>query len=120
MGSGPKADIRGRSYDFALRIVRLCRSLGEDLVGRVLMNQVLRSGTSVGANIEEAQGAQSKRDFVAKMSIARKEALETNYWLRLLKDAEIVCSDQMEAIIDESDQIARILTSIVKSGKENS
>jgi four helix bundle protein len=72
-------DIRARMYQFSLRIIKLCRALGNDNVGRVLFNQLLRSGTSIGANVEEAKAGQSKKDFVAKMSIARKEAVETHY-----------------------------------------
>ena len=78
--------ITDRSFNFAVRIVRLCQFLEkQDRVSKTLANQLLRSGTSVGANIEEAQAGQSKADFTAKMSIARKEARETLYWLKLLK-----------------------------------
>ncbi len=83
--------IKGRSFLFAVRIVKLCQFLEkQDRVSRTLANQLLRSGTSVGANIEEAQAGQSKADFTAKMSIARKEARETHYWLRLLKESELL------------------------------
>lgn len=73
--AGP--DIQQRTYDFALRVLKLCRTLQDDRIGGVLLNQLLRSGTAIGANVEEAQGGQSKKDFVSKMSIARKEAYET-------------------------------------------
>ena len=83
-------NITDRSFAFAVRVVKLCRFLEkQDGVSRTLANQLLRSGTSVGANIEEAQAGQSKADFTAKMSIARKESRETLYWLRLLSTRSI-------------------------------
>ena len=110
--------ITNRSFDFAVRIVRLCRFLEkQDQVSKTLANQLLRSGTSVGANIEEAQAGQSKADFIAKMSIARKESRETLYWLKLLKATYIVEKDMIEEIIKESDELVRILTSIVKTSQ---
>jgi four helix bundle protein len=107
-----------RSFEFAVRVVRLCRFLDEqDRVSRTLANQLLRAGTSIGANIEEAQAGQSKADFTAKMAIARKEARETLYWLRLLKAAEIVESEKLNDITKEADELVRILTSIVKTSQ---
>lgn len=113
--------ITDRSFAFAVRIVKLCRFLEkQDRVSRTLANQLLRSGTSVGANAEEAQGAQSKADFIAKMSIARKEARETLYWLRLLKETSLVPEKKLSEIIAESDEIVRITTSIVKTSQTRS
>ena len=87
-------DICERTFEFALRIIRVCRILEEGRgVGRTIGWQLIRSGTSVGANIEEGQGGQSRADFVSKYSIARKEARETLYWLRLLTAAKIVSED---------------------------
>jgi four helix bundle protein len=107
-----------RSFAFAVRIVKLCRFLEkQDRVSRTLANQLLRSGTSIGANTEEAQAGQSKADFIAKVSIARKEARETHYWLRLLKESEIVPESQLSEIIREADEIIRILTAIVKTSQ---
>jgi four helix bundle protein len=74
-----KPDIAKRSFQYALRIIKLYRELEKDRVGRILGKQLLRSGTSIGANVHEAQGAQSKADFITKMSIAHKEAYETSY-----------------------------------------
>lgn len=111
-------DIRKRSYDFALRILRLRRELTKDRTGRLIASQLLRSGTSIGANVEEAQGGQSRKGFAAKMSIARKEALETGYWLRLLRDSESLPAARLSDLIDECEQIQRMLTSIVKTSKE--
>ncbi len=111
-------NIIGRSFEFAVRVVRLCRFMEtQDRVSRTLANQLLRSGTSIGANIEEAQAGQSKADFIAKMSISRKEARETLYWLRLLKAADIVEADKLSHITKEADELVRILTSIVKTSQ---
>lgn len=113
--------ITERSFSFAVRVVKLCRFLEkQDRVSRTLANQLLRSGTSIGANVEEAQAGQSKADFIAKMSIARKEARETHYWLRLLKESEIVPESQLSEIVQEADEIIRILTAIVKTSKTRS
>lgn len=110
--------IQERSFLFAVRIVKLCQFLEkQDRVSRTLANQLLRSGTSIGANVEEAQAGQSKADFTAKMSIARKEARETHYWLRLLKESELLTEEQLSEISQESDEIVRILTSIVKTSQ---
>ncbi|MBT8352833.1 MAG: four helix bundle protein [Deltaproteobacteria bacterium] len=78
---------------------------------------MLRSGTSVGANIEEVQAGQSRADFLSKMSIASKEARETLYWLKLFEKAELISSDRLQDLKKEADEIVRILTSIVKSTK---
>jgi four helix bundle protein len=116
----PPEDIKDRSFAFATRIVRLCVDL--DAVpgpSRTLANQILRAGTSIGANIEEAHGRQSKPDFISKMAIANKEARETNYWLRLLAASEIVPPVELADITDESHQLVAILTTIVKRSREN-
>lgn len=112
-------DIEKRTFEFALRIIRLCRALDDDRTGRVLVNQLLRSGTSIGANVEEAQGAQSKPDFIAKMSIAQKEARETLYWLRLLAESQLLPVDRMPPIIQEADEILRIVSAIIVSARKN-
>ncbi len=113
-------EIRERTFEFATRIVRLCRALEKSPgVSRTLANQLLRSGTSVGANIEEAHGSHSKPDFIAKMSIANKEARETNYWLRLLAASDVVPLDNLTDITDESNQLVAILTTIVKRSRES-
>ncbi|VDB00498.1 FIG00658223: hypothetical protein [Olavius algarvensis spirochete endosymbiont] len=110
--------ITDRSFSFSVRVVKLCQFLeNKDRVSKTLANQLLRSGTSIGANIEEAQAGQSKADFIAKMSIARKEARETHYWLRLLKESEIVSEAQLSEVINEADEIIRILTAIVKTSQ---
>lgn len=111
-------EIQKRTYDFSLRIIKLCRALDEDRIGRILLSQLLRAGTAIGANVEEGQGAQSKKDFISKMSIARKEAFETHYWLRLLRDSHILPEPRMTRIIDECAQIGKVLSAIVLSAKQ--
>ena len=113
-------EIQERTFEFAIRIVKLCQYLDEKPgVKRILSNQLLRSGTSVGANIEEAQAGQSRADFLSKMSIASKEARETLYWLKLLEKAELISDDRLQDLKQEADEIVRILTSIVKATKQN-
>jgi len=117
--NGGKRDICERSFAFAGRIVRLCQTLDETRgVSRTLANQLLRSGTSIGANVEEAQAGQSRADFAAKYSIACKEARETHYWLRLLVETRIVPEERLADLRDESDQLIAILTTIIKKTKE--
>lgn len=112
--------IQERSFLFAVRVVKLCHVLDEKQgVERTLARQLLRSGTSIGANVEEAQGGQSRADFLAKMFIALKEARETLYWLKLLAAADVVKSAQLTDLTQEAHEIVAILTAIVKSTKEN-
>jgi len=111
-------DIKERRFEFAVRIVRLCLELEKTPgVSRTLANQILRSGTSIGANIEEANGSQSKADFTAKMYISCKEARETHYWLRLFARTEILPQTRLETILDEANQLIAILTAIVKKSR---
>ncbi len=111
-------DIPRRTFEFATRIVRLCQTLDQKPgVSRTLANQLLRAGTSVGANVEEAQAGQSKPDFVSKMSIAAKEARETHYWLRLLTAAELLPRAKLAELTDEANQLVAILTTIVKRSR---
>jgi len=115
-----KGAITDRTFEFSVRIIRLCQYLEKQgRVSRTLANQLLRSGTSIGANTEEAQAGQSKADFIAKMSIARKESRETLYWLRLLKATNLVDENMIIELIKESDELVRILTSIVKTAQTN-
>ena len=113
-----RRDIRERTFRFAVRIVKMTRSLGQSGCDGVMSRQIVRCGTSIGANVEEAQGAQSKKDFVRRMNIARAEAHEAHYWLRLLRETETMTAQQLEQLIDEADQLVRILTSIVKNSRE--
>lgn len=102
-----------------MRIVRLCQKLDEMRgVSRTLANQLLRSGTSIGANIEEAHGSQSKADFTAKMYIACKEARETHYWLRLLIATDLISQSALSELEDEANQLVSILTVTVKNSRK--
>lgn len=106
-----------RSVAYSLRIIRLYRELERGGLGRILGGQLLRSGTSIGANVHEAQGAQSKADFIAKMSIAHKEALETAYWLRLIAEAKLIEERQLADLRGETEQVVKILSSILLTSK---
>ena len=108
-----------KSYTFGLRIVKLYMHLRKQRVERELLLQLLRSGTSIGANTEEAIGAQSKSDFIHKFSIAYKESREACYWLRLLKDTGILEEKLSVSFIKDIDELKRILASILKSSKGN-
>jgi len=112
-----KSIVRQKSYDFALKIIKLCISLKKDKHIEIA-SQLLRAGTSIGANVEEALAGRSQKDFFAKMSIASKEARETNYWLRLIKDTSIVDGQQHQKLIKDSEELIKILTSIVKTGSK--
>ena|ERR1043165_6407137 len=113
MSPTPK-DIKERAFAFALRIVKLCQHLDKQPgVSRTLAYQLLKAGTSVGANIEEAQAGQSRPDFISKNSIALKEARECNYWLRLLIAARIMPEKRLAELRDEAEELMRILGAIV-------
>lgn len=106
--------VQKKSYAFSLSIIALYR----DLLRQnefVLSKQLLRSGTSIGANVEEALAGQSRADFISKMSIASKEARETCYWLRLLRDSNTLPADKVEPLLAESQSLINLLTSIVKT-----
>ena len=109
--------LRNKSYEFALRTVRLSRYLSDEKRESVISKQVLRSGTSIGANVEEANQAQSKKDFAHKLSIALKEATETNYWLRLLRDSEMLESKIAESLLSDCEELQKMLTSSIKTTK---
>ncbi len=112
-------DLPERTFRFATRVVKLCRHLdAQPGVSRTLAKQLLRSGTSIGANVEEGQAAQSKPDFIAKYSIARKEARETHYWLRLLAASDVLPENRLAKLTDEANQLIAILTTIIKKAKE--
>jgi four helix bundle protein len=108
--------IQKKTYSFALKIIQLYISMRKENEF-VLSNQLVRAGTSIGANVEEAEAGQTKKDFIAKMAIASKEARETNYWLRLFRDSGLLDPDESSALIGESKEIIRILTSIVKTSQ---
>lgn len=107
--------LQNKSYDFALLIVQMSKSIMNHKKEFVLSKQLLRSGTSVGANIVEANGAISKADFSAKMSISYKESLETKYWLSLLKDSRYISEIEFSNLFNKIDEISKILFSILKT-----
>ena len=102
----------------ALRMVKLYKYLTEEKKEFVLSKQILRSGTSIGANVEEAVGAQSEKDFLSKISIAYKEARETKYWLRLLKDGEYLEEKQAQSLLQDIEEMLKLLGSIQKTMKQ--
>lgn len=111
--------IQEKSKAFAVRIVKFYKYLCDEKKEYVLSKQILRSGTSVGANVRESKNAQSKADFISKMNIALKEADETAYWLELLVESEIIKKEQIADLYAENTEVIKILTSIVKSSKVN-
>ena len=108
-----------KSYEFSKKIVRIGIDLKKSNLHYELASQVLRSGTSIGANIAEAQYAQTDKDFALKMRIALKEASETEYWLNLLTDTEIITKEISLPLINDVKELIRILTSIVKKVQTN-
>ncbi|OJU28653.1 MAG: hypothetical protein BGN92_09960 [Sphingobacteriales bacterium 41-5] len=111
--------VKNKSFGFAVRIVRLYQYLCEQKKEYVLSKQLLRSGTSVGAMVREAEHAESKTDFKHKMAIAQKEINETIYWLELLKETEYLTSEQFESINSDATEIIKLITSILKTTKSN-
>ena len=112
--------VQTKSYAFAVRVVRLYQHLVATKKEFVLSKQLLRSGTSIGANVEEAIGGQSRADFLSKIGIAYKEARETSYWLRLLKDTDYLAEAEFRSIHDDAEELCRIISAIQKSTKGNS
>ena len=108
-----------KTYSFSLRIVRLYLTIIKEQHEYVLSKQLLRSGTSIGANSEEAIGAQSRKDFKSKLSIAYKEARESHYWLRLLKDTQIIEFQLGESLINDCEELLKIIGSILKTLKQS-
>ncbi len=107
--------IQTKSYNFAVRIVRLYKHLSQEKKEFVLSKQLLRSGTSIGANVEEAIGGQSRKDFFAKLTIAYKEARESHYWIRLLKDTNFLSDKESESLLKDIEEILKIIGSIQKT-----
>jgi four helix bundle protein len=113
-----KRDIKERSFDFAVRIIKFVQKLPKSHAGHKIGGQLLEAATSTGANVEEATGGFSKKDFTYKMGIALKEARESNYWLRLIKVSDLARGDELDYLLRESEELRKILTSIVKTSKE--
>ena len=112
-----KRDLSERLLDYGARLIKLVESLPNTLVGRRVADQLLRSGTSAGANYEEACGAESKSDFVHKLQIALKEMREATYWIRLLVKSGKISAARMSGLLDESNQLCAILAKSVATAK---
>ena len=110
--------VERKSFLFAVRIVKLSNHLNTTKKEYVLSKQLLRCGTSIGANIAEAEQAQSKADFISKMNIALKEAVETNYWLRLLQATDYLSETEFASIYSDCRELEKMLTAIVKTAKQ--
>jgi len=112
------SDIHERIYQFILRVVSLTKSLPKTPQNLILINQIIRSVTSMGANDQEADGTDSKKDFIAKYAIVRKETKETNYWLRLIADTNPDFKERMKDLMQEGIEIAKIVSAIILSSKK--
>ena len=106
-----------KSFAFSLKIIAVAQLLQRKRE-YVLSKQLLKSGTSIGANIEEAQQAQSKNDFISKMSIALKEGYETRYWLRLLCDSKILTLEETKGLLSDVDELIRMLVAVIKTSRQ--
>ncbi len=113
-------DLDVRLLDFGVRIIKLVEALPRTLTGRRIGDQLLRSGTAVGANYEEAQGAESKEDFTHKLQVALKEVRESRYWLRLIAKSGTLPENKLAPMLDESDQLRAILSKAVATAKGKS
>ena len=110
--------IANKSFLFAVRTVKLCKYLQQSKKELVMSRQLLRAATSIGANVSEAQYAQSRGDFVAKLQIAMKEAGETDYWIRLLRETDYLSEKEYRSIITDCREVESILAAILKSSKK--
>ena len=115
----PENIVRDKSKKFALRIIRLYKLLCEEKREFVMSKQLLRSGTSIGANICEASHSMSKKEFILKMNISLKEAAETEYWLELLHEAEFITQNEYSSIYHDCSEIKSLLVSIIKTANNN-
>jgi four helix bundle protein len=111
--------LKDKAYKFALRIVKLYQYLANEKKEFVISKQFLRSGTSIGANIEEANQAQSKVDFIHKLSISQKEAFETHYWIRILRDSDFLNEKLAASLLEDCEEIQKLITSSIKTAKTN-
>jgi|SRR3989344_6527945 len=114
-----KYDLQERTSLFSEGIIDFCRKIKQDLIAKPLISQLVRSGTSVGANYCEADGAASKRDFINKMNIANKEIKETRYWLKMIAYTVPESKDSARILLNEADELNRIFSSIIRKTKEN-
>jgi four helix bundle protein len=117
MDNSPKNVLKDKSYAFSIRAINLYKYLTKRKGEYILSKQVLRSGTSIGANVAEADQAQSRADFISKLSIALKEAVETEYWLNLLHDSAYISEDGADSILLDCRELIKLLTAIIKTSK---
>lgn len=118
MGGG-RVEIHERTFSLSLRLLKVVDALPPSVSGRMIAGRLARCGTSIGANVEEAQGGHSRAEFARRMGIARSEARETVYWLRLIEGHGLVPPSRLAAVRAEAEEIARILTTIVKRTRQN-
>ena len=111
-------DIRERTFQFAVRVIRAVGRLPQDTATRLMVHQLVKSATSVGANVEEAEGAESSRDFIHKTSISRKEPREARYWLRMVR-AAILDDEEFAALEQESDELVRIFSTMIANAQSS-
>ncbi|HOT14129.1 MAG TPA: four helix bundle protein [Bacteroidales bacterium] len=111
--------LREKSYAFAIRIVKLAQHLNNEKHEHIISNQILRSGTAIGALVRESEFGQSKADFISKLSIALKEANETDYWLSLLKDSSYLSENEFNSISPECTELIKLLISSINTAKNN-
>jgi four helix bundle protein len=111
--------ILDKSFKFAVRIIKFYKlKSNQDFSLNPIMKQLLRSGTSIGANVSEAQSAVTKKDFINKLGISLKESRETEYWLKLLRESELITLKEFEILFNDCEELSKLLTSIIKSSKE--
>jgi TIGR02436 family protein len=111
--------LKEKAYSFALRVVKLYQYLAEEKREFVISKQVLRSGTSIGANLEEANQAQSRLDFIHKLSISQKESFETHYWIRILRDSDYIGPKLANSMLRDCEEIQKLITASIKTAKAN-
>ena len=110
-------DIKERTFLFAVKVLKFTQVIPNNKINSILITQLIRSSTSIGANIEEAQGGHTKSDFVHSVNIAKKEARETFYWLRLIQEVNPSYAEKLSHLLKENEEIIKILTTIVKNSK---
>jgi four helix bundle protein len=112
-------DIQERTFDFGVRVIKLVNRMPRTLSGEILARQLIRSGTSVGANMQEADGAETKKDFVHKISVAYKEARESRHWLATIRATELKGDAEVSELWQEVDELVRILFTILKNSRQS-
>lgn len=112
-------DIHERIYQFVIRVINLVKQLPKTPENLILTNQITRSATSMGANDQEADGTDTRKDFIAKYALVRKEAKETNYWLRVIADTNKIFKPRMKELMQEGKEIVMIISSIIGNTKKN-